>query len=141
MKDCEFCKALEFQKLVDANSEYDDIERIYKARYEVVTIFDGKEFGSIGGRYDLNFCPECGRKLNEVVNGAKTGFENCLMYVIEFSCEHGAAEQSLFSDHELSNEEAQRICKSFSIRHNATITGFRSATEYENENMKFPWRR
>lgn len=71
MKKCSFCEALEIHKHVEKYSD-EGITRRHKAALLILTSYKGNEAGRIvdyiskGKGCPLNYCPECGKKLNEV---------------------------------------------------------------------------
>lgn len=71
MKKCSFCEALEIHKQVEKYSDK-GITRRHRATLLVLTSYNGNEAGrgvdyiSDGKGCPLNYCPECGKKLNEI---------------------------------------------------------------------------
>lgn len=69
---CEFCENLEFQKVLDsANNE---IINAYSVAFVVRSWTEAKgeeragritDYRDKGKGYQLNYCPECGRKIEE----------------------------------------------------------------------------
>lgn len=71
MKKCSFCESLELHKHIEKHSD-EGITNRHRAALLILTSYKRREGGrsvdyiSNGEGCPLNYCPECGKKLNEV---------------------------------------------------------------------------